>query len=72
LQQILKLIVCLCIVYSESKSLPHFLKTLSLKVTPFEVLRLAVPSLLYLFQNNLLYYAISNLDAAIFSVVYQV
>ena len=39
---------------------------------PLEVVQLAVPSLLYTVQNNLLYYALSHLDAATFQVGYQV
>lgn len=39
---------------------------------PIEILKLSVPSLLYTVQNNLLYYALSHLDAATFQVGYQV
>ena len=39
---------------------------------PQELLKVAVPSLLYTIQNNLLYYALSNLDAATFQIGYQV
>ena len=39
---------------------------------PGEVMKLAVPSLLYTVQNNLLYFALSHLDAATFQVGYQV
>ena len=39
---------------------------------PVELAKLAVPSLLYTLQNNLLYYALSHLDAATFQVGYQV
>ena len=39
---------------------------------PLEILKLSVPSFLYTVQNNLLYYALSHLDAATFQVGYQV
>ena len=39
---------------------------------PAELLKLGVPSALYSLQNNLLYYALSHLDAATFQVGYQV
>ena len=38
---------------------------------PSEVLRLAVPSFLYLLQNNLLYFALSNLRATPYKVTYN-
>ena len=39
--------------------------------SPYEVLKLCVPSLLYTVQNNLLYCALTNLDAATYQVCYQ-
>ncbi|KAI8878354.1 nucleotide-sugar transporter [Backusella circina FSU 941] len=38
---------------------------------PKEVLKMLVPSVLYALQNNLLYIALSNLEAATFQVTYQ-
>ncbi len=38
---------------------------------PEQVMVLAIPSLLYTVQNNLLYYALSHLDAATYQVGYQ-
>ena len=38
---------------------------------PLETLKLAVPAGLYTLQNNLLFVALSNLDAAVYQVTYQ-
>jgi UDP-sugar transporter A1/2/3 len=37
----------------------------------FEFFKMSVPALLYAIQKNLLYVAVSNLDAAVFQVAYQ-
>lgn len=39
--------------------------------SPGEILKLSVPSFLYMVQNNLLYLALTNLDAATYQVCYQ-
>jgi UDP-sugar transporter A1/2/3 len=41
------------------------------KESPIEILKVSVPSFLYVVQNNLLYLALSNLDAATYQVCYQ-
>ena len=41
------------------------------KESPIEMLKVSVPSFLYVIQNNLLYLALSNLDAATYQVCYQ-
>lgn len=38
---------------------------------PMELVKTSVPSLLYTIQNNLLYFALSHLDACTFQVGYQ-
>ncbi len=54
------------------KRLPDFVAHLRREVLkPRELLMLSVPSLLYTLQNNLLYIALANLDAAIYQVCYQ-
>ncbi len=42
-----------------------------MKNNPKEILKLTVPGLVYMFQNNLLYIALTHLDAATYSVLYQ-
>lgn len=50
-----------------------FSKKLRVEVTgkPREIAKLLVPALLYTVQNNMLYVALANLDAATYSVCYQ-
>jgi UDP-sugar transporter A1/2/3 len=38
---------------------------------PMEVLKISVPALLYVFQNNIAFYAQENLDAATYQITYQ-
>jgi UDP-sugar transporter A1/2/3 len=54
-------------------SVKGFLRFFQLEVfrSPFEFFKMAIPALLYAIQKNLLYLAISNLDAAVFQVAYQ-
>lgn len=39
--------------------------------SPVEMAKLSIPSFMYTVQNNLLYFALSNLDAATYQVCYQ-
>lgn len=56
-----------------SRTLRDYLAKLRREVilNPVEVAMLAVPSVLYTLQNNLLYIALGNLDAATYQVCYQ-
>ena len=69
-----KFITCLFVILYQKRSISLFGRTLydELISQPMEIVNLAVPSLLYTIQNNLLYYALSHLDAATFQVGYQV
>lgn len=72
--EVLKFIACNFVVFMTSGYRPkawicevkeHLLNS------PFEVLKVSVPSFLYVIQNNLLYLALTNLDAATYQVCYQ-
>lgn len=70
--ELIKIIACLSAIFYEngqSQFLPVLHRDLVSK--PREVLKMVVPSGLYAIQNNLLYVALSNLEAATFQVTYQ-
>jgi UDP-sugar transporter A1/2/3 len=66
--EVMKLLTCLVILgFEHGLSLGSFLWQ-QMVVQYTECLKLAVPALLYTAQNNLLYVAIGNLNAATFQV----
>lgn len=69
-----KLLTCVLVITYETGSLGGFVKEFRRDIVdrPSELVKLAVPSFLYTVQNNLLYFALSNLDAATYQVGYQV
>ena len=69
--EILKIIICFTVLtYQEGTGvLSHLNRELFSK--PRDMLLCAAPALLYLIQNNLLFYAIERLDAAVYQVTYQ-
>lgn len=72
--EVVKLLVCLVLVYRiESISWNHFISILNNTIIkqPVDTLKVCIPSLVYLIQNNLLYVSTSNLDAATYQVTYQ-
>jgi hypothetical protein len=74
LMEVTKLAICTVVVFVQSGyTVKGLLRAYYENIcnAPLEVLKLCVPSFLYTIQNNLLYFALSNLDAATYQVCYQ-
>jgi hypothetical protein len=74
LMECMKLVICLFVIaYQAGQAGESLLAELNQHIihSPMEILKLCVPSLLYTIQNNLLYLALTNLDAATYQVCYQ-
>ncbi|KAG0313518.1 hypothetical protein BGZ97_010089 [Linnemannia gamsii] len=73
LAEIIKLCTCTGILAYRTQSIPRTIHILRNEVLgqPRELLKMLIPSGLYALQNNLLYIALSNLEAATFQVTYQ-
>ncbi|KAK2895522.1 solute carrier family 35 member A3b isoform X2 [Channa argus] len=71
--EVLKILVCTLLVFLENsfsvRAVNQLLKEIVNK--PIETMKLAIPAGIYTLQNNLLYVALSNLDAATYQVTYQ-
>jgi hypothetical protein len=71
IMEVMKLIICCFVIaYQSGGNLLSELKIHILQ-SPAEMAKLSVPSFLYTVQNNLLYLALTNLDAATYQVCYQ-
>lgn len=72
--EFIKFLTCLFVMLYQKGSIVELFSNLKDEIfyQPSEILKLSIPSLLYTVQNNLLYYALSHLDAATFQVGYQV
>lgn len=72
--EVVKLVTCLWLVFLEEgstiKGLTSSLHSVIIQ-QPLDTLKVCVPSLVYMIQNNLLYVAASHLDAATYQVTYQ-
>lgn len=73
LAEVLKIVACLIVLYYEKRTFPRFWHVVQKEIIekPGETMKMLIPSGLYAIQNNLLYVALSNLEAATFQVTYQ-
>ncbi|XP_078504319.1 CMP-sialic acid transporter isoform X2 [Lissotriton helveticus] len=71
--EVIKLFISVSILARETGSPGRLFSSLKEHIidNPKEVLKLSVPSLVYAVQNNMAFLALSNLDAAIYQVTYQ-
>ena len=72
--ELLKLLACLGIIFvQEGHSAKRFGQHINDNIIqqPLDCVKIAIPSLVYMLQNNLLYIAVSNLDAATYQVSVQ-
>lgn len=74
MSEVVKLVTCIIIVYAENGGIVNLLGTLDKQILkqPMDTLKVCVPSVVYLIQNNLLYVSASHLDAATYQVRYWI
>uniref|UniRef100_A0AC35U7H4 UDP-N-acetylglucosamine transporter n=1 Tax=Rhabditophanes sp. KR3021 TaxID=114890 RepID=A0AC35U7H4_9BILA len=72
--EILKFVICIFVLlYQHNFNFSRFKAEIDKDIIqkPMETLKVGVPALLYVIQNNLLFLALSKLDAATYQVTYQ-
>lgn len=71
LMEAVKFACCNFVVLFQSGGVTKYISEMSKECTWLELAKLSVPAFLYTVQNNLLYFALSNLDATTYQVCYQ-
>ncbi|VDM98580.1 unnamed protein product [Thelazia callipaeda] len=71
--EVVKLISCFVLITVAEKGFLRCLKLMHRDIIkqPIDTLKVCVPAVIYVIQNNLLYVAVSNLSAATYMVTYQ-
>ena len=72
--EILKVLVSIVLLYLESNSFTELCNQINQQIikNPFDSIKTGIPAFLFTIQTNLVYLAISNLDAAVFQVTFQI
>ena len=72
--ELFKLFSCIWLVFREEGSAAKLTKALHSTIVqqPIDTMKVCVPSLVYVVQNNLLYVAASHLDAATYQVCHYI
>lgn len=70
MSEFFKCVTCLGIIFYQEGNFKGFVNHLYSNIIqqPVDCAKVSVPSFIYVLQNNLLYFAVSNLDAATFQV----
>ena len=70
LSEAMKMIICLLIIFFQLRSFSKYSSHLyeALVVNWKDTLKMSVPAIVYMLQNNLQYVAVSNLEVAVFQV----
>ncbi|GAB1599196.1 UDP-galactose translocator-like isoform X1 [Argonauta hians] len=73
MSEFMKFVTCLIVILIQEGSISNWLRHLKENIIkqPIDCMKVSIPSLVYTLQNNLLYVAVSNLDAATYQVTYQ-
>ena len=73
-QEFIKMLVSVALLYTESFSFNDLKTTIMQQIVNnrMDSLKTGIPAILFTVQTNLVYLAISNLDAAVFQVTFQI
>ena len=70
LSETIKVLICLLVLFFQNQTLQQYFLFLyqNIILNWQDTLKLSIPALVYMIQNNLQYVAVSNLEAAVFQV----